>query len=156
GYPNPDRSHFEAMDIWQSADPKRVVRTGWLGRTAVETHGSSAGIPLLYVGARDLPLALAGAPGGGAVSVNDQNSFRLEIGGGPVGQQQARRRLLEELAAPSPPPLAPAVGERGGGEGAGKAGEDDLVSFVRRRQAQTLTAVETLRELLEGPNAVTR
>src|SRR5437588_6140508 len=22
GYPNPDRSHFEAMDIWQSADPK--------------------------------------------------------------------------------------------------------------------------------------
>src|SRR5258706_9372087 len=21
GYPNPDRSHFEAMDIWQSADP---------------------------------------------------------------------------------------------------------------------------------------
>src|SRR5262245_61161134 len=80
GYPNPDRSHFESMDIWQSADPKRVVRTGWLGRTAVETHGSSAGIPLLYVGARDLPLALAGAPGGGAVSVNDENSFRLEIG----------------------------------------------------------------------------
>src|SRR6266480_4926750 len=31
GYPNPDRSHFEAMDIWQSADPRRVTRTGWLG-----------------------------------------------------------------------------------------------------------------------------
>src|SRR5438876_6639706 len=31
GYPNPDRSHFEAMDIWQSADPKRAQRTGWLG-----------------------------------------------------------------------------------------------------------------------------
>src|SRR5258708_3259243 len=28
GYPNPDRSHFEAMDIWQSADPKRAVTTG--------------------------------------------------------------------------------------------------------------------------------
>src|SRR5438132_31976 len=23
GYPNPDRSHFESMDIWQLADPKR-------------------------------------------------------------------------------------------------------------------------------------
>src|SRR5205823_4262574 len=30
GYPNPDRSHFEAMDIWQSADPKRLLTTGWL------------------------------------------------------------------------------------------------------------------------------
>jgi uncharacterized protein (DUF1501 family) len=35
-------------------------------------------------------------------------------------------------------------------------GEDDLASFVQRRQIQTLTAVETLRELLEGPNAVPR
>src|SRR3954464_9217432 len=32
GYPNPDRSHFEAMDIWQSADPRRATPTGWLGR----------------------------------------------------------------------------------------------------------------------------
>src|SRR3954451_22406536 len=23
GYPNPDRSHFESMDIWQTADPTR-------------------------------------------------------------------------------------------------------------------------------------
>src|SRR5581483_9437716 len=32
GYPNPDRSHFEAMDIWQSSDPQRKITTGWLGR----------------------------------------------------------------------------------------------------------------------------
>src|SRR5215813_14182771 len=37
GYPNPERSHFEAMDIWQSADPKRNLTTGWLGRAAVES-----------------------------------------------------------------------------------------------------------------------
>src|SRR5262249_36454787 len=36
GYPNPDRSHFEAMDIWQSADPKRLLATGWLGRATSE------------------------------------------------------------------------------------------------------------------------
>ena len=34
GYPNPERSHFEAMDIWQSADPKKSIKTGWLGRAA--------------------------------------------------------------------------------------------------------------------------
>lgn len=33
GYPNPDRSHFRSMDIWQSAsDSKDYWGTGWLGR----------------------------------------------------------------------------------------------------------------------------
>ena len=33
GYPNPDRSHFRSMDIWQSAsDSSEYVSTGWLGR----------------------------------------------------------------------------------------------------------------------------
>jgi uncharacterized protein (DUF1501 family) len=32
GYPNPDRSHFRATDIWDTARPDAVVGTGWLGR----------------------------------------------------------------------------------------------------------------------------
>ena len=32
GYPNPNRSHFRAMDIWQTAVPERNEQTGWLGR----------------------------------------------------------------------------------------------------------------------------
>jgi len=33
GYPNPDRSHFRSMDIWQSASGSdRYVYTGWIGR----------------------------------------------------------------------------------------------------------------------------
>jgi uncharacterized protein (DUF1501 family) len=32
GYPNPNRSHFRAMDIWQTAVPDRIEPTGWLGR----------------------------------------------------------------------------------------------------------------------------
>ncbi|MGN6801965.1 MAG: DUF1501 domain-containing protein [Ginsengibacter sp.] len=33
GYPNPDRSHFRSMDIWQSASgSNEYVNTGWLGR----------------------------------------------------------------------------------------------------------------------------
>jgi uncharacterized protein (DUF1501 family) len=95
-------------------------------------------VPILHLGSSQMPLALAGAPAGGAVTVNDQNSFRLELGGGNVVQRKARRRLLEDLAKPA-----------GGAE-------DDLASFVQRRQVQTLTAVESLRELLEGPKAVPR
>jgi uncharacterized protein (DUF1501 family) len=138
GYPNPERSHFEAMDIWQSADPRRETRTGWLGRTTIEMKDAGGGVPGLHIGSRSLPLALAGTKGG-AVTINDQNSFRLEVGDGKAEEQQARRRLVEDVAAPG-----------------GKKGEDDLLSFVQRRQVQTLTAVETLRDLLEGPNAVAR
>jgi uncharacterized protein (DUF1501 family) len=138
GYPNPERSHFEAMDIWQSADPQRAARTGWLGRTSVEID-DRGGVPILHVGGNRLPFALIGAPGGGAVTINDQNSFRLELGGDKAARQKARRRLVEDLSA-----------------AAGKGTEDDLASFVQRRQVQTLTAVETLRGLLEGPNAVQR
>jgi uncharacterized protein (DUF1501 family) len=139
GYPNPNRSHFESMDIWQSADPKRSTRTGWLGRAAAETDNPSGGVPILHIGRTGLPLALGGAPGGGAVTVNSDHSFRLELGGSKGERHRARRRLLEDLTAPTP-----------------KGGEEDLASFVRRRQVQTLTAVEQLRELLEGPHAVPR
>jgi uncharacterized protein (DUF1501 family) len=130
GYPNPDRSHFEAMDIWHSADPKRVTQTGWLGRASVEMDNRLGGVPILHVGAGKSPLAAFGAPGGGAVSVGDSNSFRLELGSESAG---ARRKLLGDLSTP--------------GNG---APDDDLLSFVQRRQVQTLTAVENLRELLEG------
>lgn len=33
GYPNPDRSHFRSMDIWQTAsNADQYLQTGWLGR----------------------------------------------------------------------------------------------------------------------------
>jgi uncharacterized protein (DUF1501 family) len=33
GYPNPDRSHFRSMDIWQTGTESNVIaQTGWLGR----------------------------------------------------------------------------------------------------------------------------
>jgi len=33
GYPNPDRSHFRSMDIWQSAsESNEYIHSGWLGR----------------------------------------------------------------------------------------------------------------------------
>ena len=33
GYPNPDRSHFRSMDIWQTASASNEYwTTGWLGR----------------------------------------------------------------------------------------------------------------------------
>ncbi len=32
GYPNPNRSHFRSMEIWQTAEPEKLGTEGWLGR----------------------------------------------------------------------------------------------------------------------------
>jgi uncharacterized protein (DUF1501 family) len=32
GYPNPNRSHFRSMEIWQTAEPDRIASEGWVGR----------------------------------------------------------------------------------------------------------------------------
>ncbi|MDY3559911.1 DUF1501 domain-containing protein [Gemmata sp. JC673] len=133
GYPNPDRSHFEAMDIWHLADPARSSKTGWLGRASAEMDNRAGGIPILHVGAGKAPVAAAGTQGNNAVSLGDEKAFRLEVGDGD--RSEARRKLLEDVSAPA-------------------EAEDDLLAFARRRQVQTLGAVDLLRELLEGPNAV--
>jgi uncharacterized protein (DUF1501 family) len=32
GYPQPNRSHFKSMEIWQSASPESALQHGWIGR----------------------------------------------------------------------------------------------------------------------------
>jgi uncharacterized protein (DUF1501 family) len=36
GYPNPNRSHFESMAIWHTADPQAKQTEGWVGKLADE------------------------------------------------------------------------------------------------------------------------
>ncbi|HZQ36419.1 MAG TPA: DUF1501 domain-containing protein [Dehalococcoidia bacterium] len=67
GYPNPNRSHFRSMDIWQSGQPERDVATsGWLGRyfdntcPGCDPHvGVAMGetLPLAMQGERVMPLS---------------------------------------------------------------------------------------------------
>src|SRR5262245_31239476 len=100
GYPNPDRSHFEAMDIWQSADPARKTPSGWIGRSTGELMTASDGIPIMNIGPTKLPLALQGGAGG-ALSINNREPYKLDLGGGTPERHQARRGLLEGLSAPA-------------------------------------------------------
>ncbi len=68
GYPNPNRSHFRAMDIWQSAQPDRDSPSdGWIGRyfdntcPGCDPHvGVSVGqtLPLAMQGDRVMPVNL--------------------------------------------------------------------------------------------------
>ena len=62
GYPNPNRSHFRSMDIWQSAsDSREYVYTGWLGRY-LDAQCGNCGRPTQAMEMDDiLSLALKGA-----------------------------------------------------------------------------------------------
>src|SRR5450432_3734787 len=63
GYPNPDRSHFRSMSIWQTASPDTPQVTGWLGRW-LDANGAD---PLLAVNVGPvLPPMLAGQKCAGA------------------------------------------------------------------------------------------
>ncbi len=133
GYPNPDRSHFESMDIWQLADPKRAGTSGWLARAIPGMAVSDAGVPGMYLGDDRLPVAMQGADGG-VISLADRNSFRLQIS----GNADARKKLLQDLNDDK------------------DAGKAELAAFVRKRQLQTYTSLkkleEALREAGSGPD----
>ncbi len=129
GYPNPDRSHFESMDIWQSADPKREKKDGWIGRSASSLQ-KGGDVPIMHLGARRLPLALVGG-GGGVVTVNHKQPYKLELGVSDPNEKKARRKLIDELTQ------------------APEADKDSLLAFVQKRQTETYTTLDRLSELLK-------
>jgi uncharacterized protein (DUF1501 family) len=57
GFGDPNYSHFESMDIWQSGVPGEPVSTGWLGRWLDGTHASP--LQALAIGP-NVPPALVG------------------------------------------------------------------------------------------------
>jgi uncharacterized protein (DUF1501 family) len=66
GYPNPDRSHFRSMDIWQTASPKDPVPTGWIGRwldaggdDPLRAVNIGAVLPLMSIGEKQVASALS-------------------------------------------------------------------------------------------------
>ena len=124
GYPNPDRSHFESMDIWQLADPKRAGSSGWLARTIPSMSVNEAGVPGMFIGQDRLPLAMQGADGG-VISLADRDSFHLKL----TGNEKPRKKLLEDLNS-------------------GDGPSADLAAFVRKRQLQTYTSLKKIEEAL--------
>lgn len=59
GYPNPNRSHFKSMDIWQSADPENKLKYGWVGRAFDVRTAQSKLSPVAGIGLSvEKPLAL--------------------------------------------------------------------------------------------------
>lgn len=75
GYPNPDRSHFRSMDIWQTAsDSHEYLSTGWIGRY-LDSDCSNCKNPHSAIELNDsLTLALKGEALNG-MAFNDEKSL---------------------------------------------------------------------------------
>jgi uncharacterized protein (DUF1501 family) len=75
GYPNPDRSHFRSMDIWQTAsDSNQFLTTGWIGRY-LDSACQTCSKPYTAIEVDDtLSLAMKGAKMK-AIAVQDPNKL---------------------------------------------------------------------------------
>lgn len=101
GYPNPDRSHFRSMEIWEVGrlenDPKSL-ETGWLGR-AMDQKGRKPGEdpPALHVGGRSLPQALHSRHTE-VPALENLAGYKLQLTGTDA-ERRAERSALGEMAA---------------------------------------------------------
>lgn len=75
GYPNPDRSHFRSMDIWQTgSDANQFLTTGWIGRY-LDSNCATCKNPYTAIEVDDtLSLAMKGAKMKG-IAVEDPNKL---------------------------------------------------------------------------------
>ncbi|MDG1872900.1 MAG: DUF1501 domain-containing protein [Mariniblastus sp.] len=92
GYPNPNRSHFESMDLWHTAH--QTSSDGWLGRS-VETSLASENLPAIHFGSGLQPLALktSNKP---VPSIRSIDNFRLNV----LRDEKVKKQLAAVIKAP--------------------------------------------------------
>lgn len=59
GYPQPNRSHFRSMEIWQTANPSKYEPAGWLGHYVDHVLRGTDGLLTAVNVGTELPQALA-------------------------------------------------------------------------------------------------
>jgi uncharacterized protein (DUF1501 family) len=116
GYANPNRSHFESMDIWHTCQRKTAVRSdGWLGRFLdSDRKGDALDIPAIHLGREKQPLALS-SQDIRVPSVTSLDRFRLKD-----GAEQLRKTVTNITKTASP--------------------GDDLLGFVQTSTGSALSA----------------
>ena len=105
GYDRPSLSHFQAMDIWETADPALRQRDGWLS-TLVAGRVDRDGHP---IGSLSLGRSLAPAiccPPTPPAAVGDLGAYRLQsdpqFPGGAAAREGALAQLYRTYRAPAP------------------------------------------------------
>ena len=119
GYPNPDRSHFASMAIWQTARFDRAEHSGlgWLGR-GLDVDSATAGHSgAIYIGSGAPPVALRGRRSA-TTSLERLDDLRLDS------------RVMKR-----------------GTSSDDRAGGGDLTAFVRRSALDAYTTADRMADL---------
>jgi len=96
GYPNPNRSHFRATEIWETATPEKDVLTGWVGRYFdAECRGVPS--PMLGLQLGEKPAMTFAHPKGRAVTLTNPSLFKWDDATG-----QAMERLNRVATTDNP------------------------------------------------------
>jgi uncharacterized protein (DUF1501 family) len=83
GYPHPNRSHFESMDIWHTASTEgRRVPTGWLGRAVDACCAGKSDAELAVRVGTSIPYAMR-ADVHKAIAFQQANAYRWNREAGP-------------------------------------------------------------------------
>ncbi len=137
GYPIPNRSHFESMDIWHTADPAGGTKGGWLGhwldhalRGSTATTSPATGNPLAAVNVGTaLPQALVNehAPVPSIQSIND---FAVQTDPNTKFDGELELQIIREFTAVTDG--VPAL------------------QFLRRQATNAIVASEQIRKLTDG------
>ena len=122
GYPDPNRSHFESMDIWHSCQRKTENRTdGWLGRYLQHSGTAEVQDPAgLHLGDDKQPFALMSRDVR-VPSIRSLDEFRLAGNDSPKFRQ-----AVKELAD------------------ARRGDSNDLLNFVQTSTSSAITASERI------------
>ena len=123
GYDQPNRSHFESMDIWHTClrgDQRRG--DGWLGRWLQESAAAPGSLAALHLGDQQLPLALR-SQAHPVPSIRSREQFRLQA---PNAESLQQELLI--AAAPEP-------------------SSDDLLGFIRSSTSTALQTSERIQEI---------
>ena len=118
GYPNPNRSHFRAMDIWHTCEPEKIATEGWLGRVIRDIDPSGENVLTGVNFVRGLPraMALTGVP---VASVAVLEGYGVLTG---ISGQEQRARALDLFARM----YSPAIGTGAAMDYLGRTGLDAL------------------------------
>lgn len=145
GYPNPNRSHFVATDIWATADPDERMHNGWIGRyfdcscRGSDRPDPKRGIaltqesPLSLQGERFSPISFStpeeltwrgpGARGGGVSAFNKLNETKRRGGGQEAPKDEASALAYLERAAMDARASAAEIQQATGSAGDGRRGK---------------------------------
>ena len=92
GYPNPNRSHFESMRIWQTARPDaaEAAGSGWIGRVLDGRAGTPPSGPgAIFLGSSPSPVAVRGRRSA-AITLDRTDDFLLGDGAAPPPRGSSR------------------------------------------------------------------